>query len=343
MGYVASDKRYGDSNFFRRCGRSGLMLPAVSIGCWHNFGAPGTDSAHHGDEASFHENARAMLRTAFDLGITHFDLANNYGPPPGAAEERVGRIVREDFGAYRDELIIATKAGYTMWEGPYGDWGSRKYMLASLDASLKRMGLEYVDIFYSHRPDPNTPLEETMGALDQAVRSGKALYAGISNYRGERTAEVVATCREGGMHVPIVHQPKYSMFERWIEPELLPVVEKFGMGVICFSPLAQGLLTDKYLNGVPADSRATLGGFLKPGQITEARLNVIRKLNEVAVARGQSLAQMALAWVLRHPVVTSVLIGASRPEQIKENVAAVRGAALSAEELAKIEGILRGG
>ncbi|MGN6367513.1 MAG: aldo/keto reductase [Phycisphaerae bacterium] len=342
MVYAASENRYRDSRFFRRCGRSGLMLPAVSIGCWHNFGAPGTDAGHHGDESSFHENARAMLRTAFDLGITHFDLANNYGPPPGAAEERVGRILKEDFASYRDELIIATKAGYTMWEGPYGDWGSRKYLLASLDASLKRLKLDYVDIFYSHRPDPNTPLEETMSALDQAVRSGKAIYAGISNYRGGQTADVVATCRQHGMHVPIIHQPKYSMFERWIEPELLPIVEKFGIGVICFSPLAQGLLTDKYLKGVPSDSRASLGGFLKPEQITDAKLSIIRKLNDVARARGQSLAQMALAWVLRHPVVTSVLIGASRPEQIQENVAAVSGAPLSAEELARIEGILRG-
>jgi L-glyceraldehyde 3-phosphate reductase len=228
----------------------------MSLGCWHNFGAPGTDAAHHSDEASFHENARQMLFTAFDLGITHFDLANNYGPPPGAAEVRVGRILNEDFAAHRDELIISTKAGYTMWDGPYGDWGSRKYMLASLDASLKRLGFDYVDIYYSHRPDPNTPIEETMGALDQAVRSGKALYAGISNYKAPQTAAAVDTCRAKNFPVPIIHQPKYSMFERWIEPELIPLAEKVGIGLICFSPLAQGLLTDKYLAGIPADSRA---------------------------------------------------------------------------------------
>jgi L-glyceraldehyde 3-phosphate reductase len=340
--YVASPTRYADQGFFRRCGKSGLRLPAVSLGCWHNFGAAGTDAGHHGDEAGFHENCRRMLFTAFDAGITHFDLANNYGPPPGSAEERVGRIVREDFGRYRDELIISTKAGYTMWDGPYGDWGSRKYMLASLDASLKRLGLEYVDIYYSHRPDPQTPIEETLGALEQAVRSGKALYTGISNYRGGQTAEVAAAAREHDWHMPIIHQPKYSMFERWIEPELLPVAEKFGIGLICFSPLAQGLLTDKYLRGIPADSRATLGGFLKPAQITPEKLDKIRRLHDVARARGQSLAQMALSWVLRHPIVASVLIGASKPEQIRENVAGVKGAPLCAEELEKIERILSG-
>jgi L-glyceraldehyde 3-phosphate reductase len=318
-----------------------LKLPAFSLGCWHNFGAPGSDAGHHGDEASFHENCRQMMFTAFDLGITHFDLANNYGPPPGSAETRVGKILKDDLGSYRDELIISTKAGYVMWDGPYGDWGSRKYMLASLDASLKRLQLEYVDIFYSHRPDPNTPLEETLGALDHAVKSGKALYTGISNYRGGATADVFATCRGNGLTAPIIHQPKYSMFERWIEPELLPLAERFGFGLICFSPLAQGLLTDKYLGGIPADSRATLGGFLKPEHITEQKLGAIRRLNGLAQQRGQSLAQMALAWVMRHPAVTSILIGASRPAQIVENVKTLRNASFSAEELQQIENILK--
>jgi L-glyceraldehyde 3-phosphate reductase len=339
--YSPNSNRYDNKSFFRRCGKSGLMLPAVSLGCWHNFGAPGTDSMHHGDETAFHENCRKMLFTAFDLGITHFDLANNYGPPPGSAEERIGRLLKSDFAAYRDELIISTKAGYDMWPGPYGEWGSRKYLLASLDASLKRLKLDYVDIFYSHRPDPNTPLEETLGALDQTVRSGKALYAGISNYRGGQTADVVATCRAERLTMPIIHQPVYSMFNRWIEPELIPVTERFGMGIIAFSPLAQGMLTDKYLSGIPADSRATLGKFLSPSQITPQKVSVIGKLNEVAKQRGQSLAQMALAWCLRNPAVTSVLIGASRPKQIKENVDAVKGTAFSAEELQKIEVILR--
>jgi L-glyceraldehyde 3-phosphate reductase len=340
--YTASANRYSDAGFFRRCGTSGLLLPAVSIGCWHNFGGVGTDSGHHSDEAGFHENCRRMLFTAFDLGITHFDLANNYGPPPGSAEERVGRILKSDFGAYRDELIISSKAGYQMWDGPYGEWGSRKYLLASLDASLKRLQLDYVDIFYSHRFDPNTPLEETLSALDQAVRSGKAIYAGISNYGGGQTAESVAICRQRGWHVPVIHQPVYSMLNRWIEPELIPVASRVGMGIIAFSPLAQGLLSDKYLSGIPADSRAGSGGFLKPAQVTEQKRNMIRKLNDVAKARGQTLAQMALAWCLRHGAVTSVLIGASRPEQIAENVAAAKSAPFSAEELEKIEGILKG-
>lgn len=282
-----------------------------------------------------------MLFTAFDLGITHFDLANNYGPPPGSAESRVGRILKDDFAAHRDELIISTKAGYVMWDGPYGDWGSRKYMLASLDASLKRLKLDYVDMFYSHRPDPNTPLEETLGALDHAVKSGKAIYAGISNYRGGQTADVVATSREKSLVTPIIHQPKYSMFERWIEPELLPVVEKFGIGVVVFSPLAQGLLTDKYLNGIPADSRATLGGFLKASHITEQRINCIRQLNDHAKQRGQSLAQMALAWILRFPAITSILIGASRPAQIVENVKTLKNLSFAEDELNKIESILK--
>jgi L-glyceraldehyde 3-phosphate reductase len=282
-----------------------------------------------------------MLFTAFDLGITHFDLANNYGPPPGSAEERVGRILKADFSSYRDELIISSKAGYRMWDGPYGEWGSRKYLLASLDASLKRLQLDYVDIFYSHRFDPDTPLEETLGALDHAVKSGKALYAGISSYGGGQTAESIAICREHSLTVPIIHQPVYSMLNRWIEPELIPVASRVGMGIIAFSPLAQGMLTDKYLSGIPADSRAATGGFLKPEQVTEQKRSMLRKLNDVAKARGQSLAQMALAWCLRHKAVTSVLIGASRPEQIIDNVKAAKSAPFSPEELEKIETILK--
>jgi L-glyceraldehyde 3-phosphate reductase len=340
--YNPSPTRYAAADtMYRRCGKSGLLLPAMSLGCWHSFGQSGSDSGHHADERSFHENCRQMLFTAFDLGITHFDLANNYGPPPGSAEVRVGRILKEDFAAHRDELIISSKAGYTMWDGPYGDWGSRKYMLASLDASLKRLGLDYVDIYYSHRPDPQTPVEETLGALDHAVKSGKALYTGISNYRGAQTEEVVQACKRAGLTTPIIHQPKYSMFERWIEADLLSVVERHGIGVICFSPLAQGLLTDKYLKGIPADSRAALGKFLSAQQITEKRLAAISKLNDIAKSRGQSLAQMALAWVLRHKAVTTVLIGASRPAQIRENVKALEKLAFGADELERIEGILR--
>lgn len=344
MAYVPAANRYDGmkSGFYRRCGRSGLQLPAVSIGCWHNFGGVGTDAGHHGDEASFHENCRQMLFTAFDLGITHFDLANNYGPPPGSAETRVGRILKEDFAAHRDELIISTKAGYYMWPGPYGEWGSRKYLLASLDASLKRLGVDYVDIFYSHRPDPNTPLEETLGALDQAVKSGKAVYAGISSYRSGQTAAVAAICEGERLTQPIIHQPNYSMFDRWIEKDLLPITHQFGMGVIVFSPLAQGLLSDKYLKGIPKNSRAgTESGFLKASQITDEKLAIIRKLNDLAQARGQTLAQMALSWILRFPTITSVLIGASRPEQIKENVDAVK-ATFTEDELAKIDAILAG-
>ena len=343
MPYTAKTDRYEtlEKTWFRRCGRSGLMLPAISLGCWHNFGGAGTDSGLHKDEASFHESAKQMLFTSFDLGITHFDLANNYGPPAGSAEERVGRILKDDFAAYRDELIISTKAGYGMWAGPYGDWGSRKYLLSSLDASLKRLKLDYVDIFYSHRPDPATPLEETMGALDQAVRSGKALYAGISNYRGGYTAEAVGVSEREKLAKPIIHQPRYSMFDRWIEKDLLPVTERLGLGVIVFSPMAQGLLSDKYLSGIPADSRAGVpSGFLKAKQITDEMLGKIRKLNDIAKSRGQSLAQMALAWVLRFPGVTSALIGASRPEQIKENVAAIKVAHFDADTLAEIEAIL---
>lgn len=343
MTYQPAEDRYKSvpKDWFRRCGRSGLLLPAISLGCWHNFGGVGTDSGKHGDEASFHENCRRMLFAAFDQGITHFDLANNYGPPPGSAEERVGRILQSDFKAHRDELIIASKAGYWMWNGPYGDNGSRKYLLSSLDQSLKRLKLDYVDIFYHHRPDPNTPLEESLGALDQAVKSGKAIYAGISNYRGGLTAEAVGVCKENGFPKPVIHQPNYNMFDRWIENDLLPVTERNGIGTIVFSPMAQGLLSDKYLNGIPEQSRATAtGGFLRPSHITDAKLAKVRKLNEIAKQRGQTLAQLALVWVLRKPTVTSALIGASRPEQIKENVAALNNASFSEDELKQIEAIL---
>ena len=343
MTYEANSERYeAKQNWFRRCGTSGLMLPAISLGCWHNFGAPGTDSAHHSDEAGFHENCRRMLFAAFDLGITHFDLANNYGPPAGSAEERVGRILKDDFGAYRDELIISTKAGYRMWPGPYGEWGSRKYLLASLDASLKRLKLDYVDIFYSHRPDADTPLEETMGALDQAVKSGKAIYAGISSYSGAMTADALLTCERGGLTKPIIHQPSYSMLNRWSEPDLLPVTQRFGLGTIAFCPLSQGLLTNKYLGGVPKDSRAaTAGSFLRAEQITPELTAKITKLNQLASSRSQSLAQMALSWVLRSPAVTSALIGASRPEQIAENVKSAENLVFTKEELAAIDAALK--
>jgi len=346
MAYQPKPDRYDSAakNWFRRCGRSGLLLPAISFGCWHNFGHAGTDAAGNSDEATLHENCRRMLFTAFDLGITHFDLANNYGPPPGSAEERVGRILHEDFKAHRDELIISTKAGYYMWPGPYGEWGSRKYLLASLDASLRRLKVDYVDIFYSHRPDSNTPLEETLGALDQAVRSGKAIYAGISNYSGSLTAESVGVCDRLGYAKPIIHQPVYSMFNRWVEPDLLGVTERLGIGVICFSPLAQGMLSDKYLSGIPEHSRAgTATGFLRPNQVTENAIAKVRRLNEIAKRRGQSLAQMALAWVLRFPAITSALIGASTPKQIAENVAAIQRADFSGDELTAIEAILSGG
>jgi L-glyceraldehyde 3-phosphate reductase len=341
--YQPNPQRYESPNksWFRRCGKSGLMLPAISLGCWHNFGGTGTDAQHHADETSFHENCRQMLFTAFDLGITHFDLANNYGPPPGSAESRVGRILREDFAAHRDELIISTKAGYWMWPGPYGDFGSRKYLLASLDASLKRLQLDYVDIFYHHRPDAGTPVEESMGALDQAVRSGKAIYAAISNYPGALTADAVAITREQRLTTPILHQPAYHMLHRGIEKDLLGVTQRFGLGVIAFCPLAQGLLTNKYLSGIPKDSRAgTETGFLRPNQITPDKVEIVRKLNDIAKLRNQSLAQMALAWTLRLPTVTSALIGASRPQQTKENVAALDRAEFSAEELAKIDSIV---
>jgi len=330
MFYTPEKSRYENMQY-RRCGQSGVLLPAISVGLWHNFG--GVD---------VFENCRAMLRRAFDLGITHFDLANNYGPPPGSAEENFGRILKTDFAPHRDELIISTKAGYTMWEGPYGDWGSRKYLLASLDQSLKRMGLDYVDIFYSHRPDAQTPLAETMSALDHAVRAGKALYAGISNYSPEETARAVAILRELGTPC-LMHQPKYSLFERTPETAgLFKVLSQEGVGCIAFTPLAQGLLTNRYLEGIPADSRASKPhGFLKRKDIDEHRLGQVRALNEVARKRGQSLAQMALAWVLRPPAMTSALIGASRVEQIEQNVAALEKLDFAAEELAGIETILR--
>jgi L-glyceraldehyde 3-phosphate reductase len=326
MSYIPAANRYLTMQY-RRCGRSGLDLPAISLGLWHNFG--GVDAL---------ENCRAMLRRSFDLGITHFDLANNYGPPPGSAEENFGHILRTDFAPYRDELIISTKAGYTMWEGPYGDWGSRKYLISSLDQSLKRMGLQYVDIFYSHRPDPNTPVEETMSALDQAVRSGKALYAGISNYNPEQTARAAAALRELGTPC-LIHQPKYSVFERTPETTgLFDVLSQEGIGCIAFTPLAQGLLTNRYLQGIPSDSRASKSyGFLKPKDIDDHRLDEVRRLTDIAQKRGQSLAQMALAWVLRQPCMTSALIGASRVEQIEQNVAALGKLEFSSEELASIE------
>jgi L-glyceraldehyde 3-phosphate reductase len=326
--YSPSDHRY-DSMKYNRCGRSGLKLPLVSLGLWHNFG--GVDTF---------ETGRAVIRRAFDLGITHFDLANNYGPPAGSAEENFGKILRQDFSSYRDELIISSKAGYDMWPGPYGEWGSRKYLIASADQSLKRMGLEYVDIFYSHRPDPETPLEETMTALDQLVRSGKALYVGISNYSAEMTKKASQILRDLGTPC-LIHQPKYSMFERWVEGGLLKTVEEEGIGCIPFSPLAQGLLTDKYLQGIPDGSRASKPhGFLKPAQITEEKISKVRKLNEIAQRRGQTLAQMALAWILRHPQITSVLIGASRVSQIDDAVGMLKAPSLTKEELADIEKIL---
>jgi len=326
--YLARTERY-DSMSYRRCGRSGLRLPALSLGLWHNFG--GVDNL---------SNSRAMLCRAFDLGITHFDLANNYGPPPGSAEETFGRVLETDLKPYRDELVISTKAGYDMWPGPYGEWGSRKYLLASLDQSLHRMRLDYVDIFYSHRPDPETPLEETMSALAHAVHSGKALYAGISNYSPEETREASKLLR--GLGAPcLIHQVQYSMFRRAPEQGLLDVLGNEGIGCIAFSPLAQGLLTDRYLSGVPDDSRVAKSGvFLKRSDITEETLARARALNEVAMKRGQSLAQMALAWVLRDSRVTSVIIGASRVEQIDQDLAALRNLRFSEPELRHIDGIL---
>jgi L-glyceraldehyde 3-phosphate reductase len=310
---------------YRRSGRSGLKLPAVSLGLWQNFG----------DTAPF-ERQRAIVRRAFDLGITHIDLANNYGPPYGSAEENFGRIFSKDLANHRDELVISSKAGYDMWPGPYGEWGSRKYLLASLDQSLKRMGLEYVDIFYSHRHDPETPLEETMGALHTAVQQGKALYVGISSYSAERTKEAAAILRQMGTRL-LIHQPSYSMINRWIEPDLVNVLKEEGIGCIVFSPLAQGLLTDRYLNGIPEGSRASHAGSLQKEQINEENLAKIRALNEIAKRRGQTLAQMAVAWVLRDPVITSALIGASSVEQMEQNVAALDRLDLSKDELAEID------
>jgi len=328
MVYAAAENRY-DTMKYNRCGRSGIKLPAISLGLWHNFG--GVDAL---------ENGRTLIRRAFDIGVTHFDLANNYGPPPGSAEELFGIVLRKDFRSYRDEMIVSTKAGYWMWPGPYGDWGSRKYLMASLDQSLIRMGLDYVDIFYSHRPDPETPVEETVSALDQAVRQGKALYAGISNYSPDQTAQASRLLR--GLGTPcLIHQPKYSMFVRDPEKGLLDVLEKEGIGCIPFSPLAQGLLTDRYLKGIPPDSRAGKPyGFLKAQDITEDKLKRIRRLNEMARRRGQSLSQMALAWVLRDSRITSVLIGASRVEQLENNVAALNLLDFAKEELAEIDTVL---
>lgn len=329
MPYQADETRY-HRPIYRRTGRSGLLLPAVSLGLWHNFG--GIDTL---------ENARAMLRRAFDLGITHFDLANNYGPPAGSAEETFGQILKQDFLPYRDELVISTKAGYYMWPGPYGEWGSRKYLIASLDQSLKRMGLDYVDIFYSHRPDPDTPLEETMMALDYAVRSGRALYAGISTYSPQQTREAATILRQLGTPC-LIHQPAYNMFNRWVEDGLLATLEELGIGCIAFSPLAQGLLTNKYLGGIPSDSRAAKeSGHLKQGQVSAGRLSRVRQLNELAAGRGQTLAQMAIAWVLRHPNMTSALIGASRVSQIEDCAAALDNLAFAQDELRAIESILR--
>lgn len=330
MTYQPLETRY-DHMTYRRSGKSGLDLPAISLGLWHNFG--GVDRFEEG---------RAMVLRAFDLGITHIDLANNYGPPPGSAEENFGVILKKDLAPHRDELIISTKAGYLMWPGPYGEWGSRKYLISSLDQSLRRMGLEYVDIFYSHRPDPNTPLEETVGALDYAVRSGKALYAGISSYSAKQTREASRILKELGTPC-LIHQPRYNMFDRWIEDGLLAVLEDEGIGCIVFSPLAQGLLTDRYLEGIPPDSRAAKPhGFLKADHVTGDRVDKARRLQELARLRGQTLAQLANAWVLRHAVVTSSLIGASRPAQIEDAVAALANTSFTQEELEKIDRILAG-
>ena len=324
--YTPAKDRY-ETMPYHRCGKSGLKLPAVSLGLWHNFG-----------DTTPYATMQALCRTAFDNGITHFDLANNYGPAPGSAEENFGKLLRDDLMPYRDELIISTKAGYTMWDGPYGDWGSRKYLLASLDASLKRMGLSYVDIFYHHRPDPETPLEETMGALAQAVTSGKALYVGLSNYNGEQLEKACRILEE--LHCPfIINQNRYSILDRTVEKNgLKETAARLQKGIICFSPLAQGMLTDRYLHGIPADSRIrTDGRFLQESALTPKRLEQIRTLADIAAARGQSLAQMALSWILRDGVVTSVLIGASRPEQILDNVRSVKNTRFSAEELAAID------
>lgn len=327
--YKAKEDRYAEMSY-RRCGRSGLLLPAISLGLWHNFGS-----------VDVFEHFIRIAYTAFDKGITHFDLANNYGPAYGSAEENFGRILKKGLGAYRDELVISSKAGYDMWPGPYGNWGSRKYLMASLDQSLKRMGLEYVDIFYSHRPDPETPIEETMGALADIVRQGKALYVGISNYDAAQTREAVAVLKE--YRVPcLIHQARYSLFDRWTEPELLPLLQEEGIGMIAFSPLAQGLLTDKYLNGIPAGSRAAkASGHLQQSQVTPEAVNKARRLNEVAARRGQTLAEMALAWILKDARVTSVIVGASSVEQLNDNLKALGQPDFTAEELEAIEHILK--
>ncbi|HEY4786385.1 MAG TPA: L-glyceraldehyde 3-phosphate reductase [Bacteroidales bacterium] len=327
MTYLPSENRY-EQMIYNRCGKSGIKLPAISLGLWHNFG--GVD---------VFENCRKMVRRAFDVGITHFDLANNYGPPPGSAEETFGQILKKDFTRLRDEMIISTKAGYLMWAGPYGDWGSKKYLVSSLDQSLKRMQLEYVDIFYSHRPDPETPIEETMAALDLIVRQGKALYVGISNYKADQAKQAIQILKELGTPC-LIHQPKYSMFERWVEDGLLDILGDNGVGCIAFSPLAQGMLTNKYLKGIPAGSRASKGQFLRPEMLTEEKLTRINSLNQLAESRGQSLAQMALAWILKDKRVTSVLIGASSTEQLDDNLKTLKNLEFSKEELKKIESIL---
>lgn len=328
MTYQPSSERYKNMDY-RRCGNSGIKLPAFSLGLWHNFG-----------NVNDFENSRNLIQTAFDNGINHFDLANNYGPPPGSAEENFGRILKQDFASFRDEMIISTKAGYTMWDGPYGDWGSKKYLVSSLDQSLKRMKLDYVDIFYHHRPDPETPLEETMTALDLIVRQGKALYVGLSNYNAEQTLQAVKLLKHLGTPC-LIHQPKYSMFVRDPENGLLDVLEKQGVGCIPFSPLAQGLLSDKYLNGIPEDSRvATSGQFLNEGHITTEKIQKISLLNNLAKQRGQKLAHMALSWLLRDPRITSVLIGSSKPEQIKDSIEALKNIIFNDEELTLINNIL---
>jgi L-glyceraldehyde 3-phosphate reductase len=330
MNYSPSEKRYDDM-VYRRCGKSGIRLPEISLGLWHNFGS-----------VDIFENFRKILWRAFDSGITHFDLANNYGPPYGSAEENFGRILKKDFSSLRDELIISTKAGWDMWPGPYGDFGSRKYLLASLDQSLKRMGLEYVDIFYSHRPDPATPLEETMGALAQAVHLGKALYVGISSYPADSTRKAAAILKEMGVRC-LIHQPSYSMFNRWVEDGLLDALEETGMGCIPFSPLAQGLLTDKYLKGIPADSRAANPhGYLKVDDVTEQKILKARRLNEIAAERNQSLAQMAVAWLLKDPRITSVLVGVRNVEQLDDNLKALSNKTFTGDELKVIENVLKG-
>ncbi|UTA70054.1 L-glyceraldehyde 3-phosphate reductase [Emticicia sp. 21SJ11W-3] len=330
MGYSANNNRYGQMTY-RQCGKSGLRLPAVSLGLWHNFG--GVD---------VFDNYRAILRAAFDNGITHFDLANNYGPPPGSAEENFGLLLKKDFAPYRDELIISSKAGYPMWPGPYGDWGSKKYLTASIDQSLKRMGIDYVDIFYHHRPDPQTPLEETMSALDLIVRQGKAFYVGISNYKTPDAVKAFNILQQLGTPC-LIHQPKYSMFERWVEDSLLDALEVHGVGCIPFSPLAQGLLTDKYLRGIPADSRAAKQhGHLQENQVTENAVFKIQQLNSLAIGRGQTLAQMALAWVLKDNRVTSVLIGASRVSQLEDALKCLNNTDFTHQELKQIELILKG-